>query len=57
MERANQRALRDVLELARPEVVGVWQMGALSLGLLTSVARRGIPMVHAVSDRRSIGLR
>ena len=50
MERANQRALRAALDEVHPDVVFVWQMGALSLGLLTTVARRGLPMVYAVFD-------
>jgi glycogen(starch) synthase len=50
MERASQRALRSALDDVRPDVVFVWQMGALSLGLLTTVARRGLPMVYAVFD-------
>ena len=50
IERDNQRALGEVLTDTRPEVVAVWQMGALSLGLLTTLARQGIPMVHAISD-------
>ena len=50
MERANQRALVAALDRFRPEVVSAWQMGALSLTLLTTIARRGIPIVYAVSD-------
>jgi glycogen(starch) synthase len=50
LERRNQAALRAALDDVRPDVVFVWQMGALSLGLLTTVARRGIPMVYAVFD-------
>ena len=50
MERRSQRALRDALDEVAPDVVFVWQMGALSLGLLTTVAQRGIPLVYAVFD-------
>lgn len=50
MERASQRALREALDRFRPDVVSAWQLGALSLGLLTTVAERGIPIVYAVSD-------
>jgi glycosyltransferase involved in cell wall biosynthesis len=50
MERANQRALRHALDAFRPDVVAAWQIGALSLGLLTTVAERGIPIVYAVFD-------
>jgi glycogen(starch) synthase len=50
IERANQRALRRALGDVQPDVVFVWQMGALSLGLLTTVAQRGLPIVYAVFD-------
>lgn len=50
MERANQRALLDAIASVEPEVVSVWNMGAMSLGLLATVAERGIPMVFAVCD-------
>lgn len=50
VERANQRALRDAIGSVNPEVVSVWNMGAMSLGLLATVADRGIPMVFAVCD-------
>jgi glycogen synthase len=50
MERRSQRALQRALDEVDPEVVFVWQMGALSLGLLTTVARRGTPIVYAVFD-------
>lgn len=50
IERRNQAALAVALDRHRPEVVSVWQMGALSLGLLATIARRRIPIVYAVSD-------
>jgi glycosyltransferase involved in cell wall biosynthesis len=50
IERANQRALAAALDEFEPEVVSVWNMGAMSLGLLTTIARRGIPMVFNVCD-------
>ncbi len=50
LERANQRALAAALERHRPDVVSVWHHGALSLGLLTTVARRRTPLLYAVSD-------
>lgn len=49
-ERRNHAALQHALDDAHPEVVSVWQLGAVSLGLLTAVAERGIPVVYAVSD-------
>jgi glycosyltransferase involved in cell wall biosynthesis len=50
VERHNQRALREALDSCRPDVVAVWHVGAMSLGLLTTLVRSGIPLVHAVSD-------
>lgn len=50
MERASQAALRSALDEVRPDVVFVWQMGALSLGLLATIARRRLPIVVAVYD-------
>jgi glycogen(starch) synthase len=50
LERANQRALRRALRSARPDVISVWGMGGLSLGLLSTVARSGLPVVYVVGD-------
>jgi len=50
IERANQAALEAALERARPDVVSVWNMGAMSLGLLATLRRRNVPMVLAVCD-------
>ena len=50
MERQSHAALRDALVEVRPEVVFVWQMGALSLGLLTELAGADVPLVYAVYD-------
>ncbi|MCU1459986.1 MAG: glycosyltransferase [Acidimicrobiales bacterium] len=50
IERANQRALRDAIDAARPDVVSVWNMGAMSFGLLTTIAARRVPVVLAVCD-------
>jgi glycogen synthase len=50
IERHNQRQLEAALDRVKPEVVSVWHMGALSLSLLATVARRGIPMVYGVCD-------
>ncbi|HLW16278.1 MAG TPA: glycosyltransferase family 4 protein [Actinomycetota bacterium] len=49
-ERANQRALLDALERSRPDVVSVWNMGAMSLGLLATLVERDVPLVFAVCD-------
>lgn len=50
IERHNQRVLRRVLRDVRPDVVSVWNMGAMSMGLVTSLARTGMPVVYAVCD-------
>lgn len=50
IERRNHRRLVGLLDRVRPEVVSVWNMGAMSLGLLRTVAERGLPMVYAVCD-------
>ena len=50
MERHNQEALRAAIAGSRPEVVSVWNMGAMSLGLLTACAEAGLPLVIDVSD-------
>ena len=49
-ERANQRMLLDALETSRPDVVSIWNMGAMSLGLLTTLVERQLPMLLAVCD-------
>lgn len=50
IERSNQHALLQALERARPDVVSVWNMGAVSLGLLSTLARRGLPVVYVIAD-------
>jgi glycogen(starch) synthase len=50
IERSNQEALAHRLAEHRPDVVSVWNMGAMSLGLLTTVLERGIPLVLNVCD-------
>lgn len=50
IERGNRARLAEAIDAARPDVVSVWNMGAMSLGLLGAVARRGIPMVLVVCD-------
>jgi glycogen(starch) synthase len=50
IERHNQRQLRSLLDSYRPDVVSVWNMGAMSLGLLTTLEERGVPLVLAVCD-------
>jgi len=49
-ERRNQAVLQRALTDTRPDVVSVWNMGAMSLGLLTTITERGIPIVFVVYD-------
>lgn len=49
-ERRNQDTLRHVLTSWRPDVVSVWEMGAMSLSTLTLVERAGVPMVLTLHD-------
>ncbi len=48
--RHNHRVLDRHLDELRPDAVGWWSMGGLSLTLLESVRRRGIPAVAFVHD-------
>lgn len=50
LERANQASLRRALADHRPDVVSAWAMGALSMGLLTTVLEQGIALVPVVCD-------
>ena len=50
LARHNHRVLDRHLDEARPDVVAWWSMGALTLTLLESVRRRGIPAVAFVHD-------
>ena len=50
IERHNQQALERALTAARPDLVSIWNMGALSLGLLTTISRRRLPMVFVIGD-------
>jgi glycosyltransferase involved in cell wall biosynthesis len=49
-ERRNQRITREVLLAWRPDVVSVWEMGAMSLSTLTLVEQAGVPMVLTLHD-------
>ncbi len=50
IERENQALLRRALQEHRPEVVSGWNMGAMSLGLLTTVIESEIPLVLNICD-------
>jgi glycosyltransferase involved in cell wall biosynthesis len=50
VERHNQEELRRALDTFRPDVVSVWNMGAMSLGLLTTLEERRVPLVLTICD-------
>jgi glycosyltransferase involved in cell wall biosynthesis len=50
MERTNQRHLRKALDDVTPDVVSVWNMGAMSLGLVTTIVEARLPLVLVVCD-------
>ncbi len=50
IEQHNQAQLRDVLAAFHPDVVSFWHMGDLSLGLITTTARLGFPLVFVIGD-------
>jgi glycosyltransferase involved in cell wall biosynthesis len=50
IERSNQRALSQAISRARPDVVSIWNMGALSLGLLTTILRNELRVVYVIGD-------
>ena len=49
IERANQAVIDRALA-AKPDVVSVWHMGAMSMGILTAISERDVPMVLVVCD-------
>jgi glycosyltransferase involved in cell wall biosynthesis len=50
LERRNQERLRHALTTFRPDVVSVWHMGGMSVGLLSQLARTHVPLVYVVCD-------
>ncbi len=50
VEQHNQAQVRDMLATYRPDVVAFWHMGAMSLGLITTTARLGFPLVFVIGD-------
>jgi len=50
VERTNQAALRQALDAAQPEVVSVWHLGAVSLGIVSTLVESGLPLVYGISD-------
>ncbi len=50
IEQHNQAQIQDVLATYRPDVVTFWHMGDMSLGLITTTARLGFPLVFVIGD-------
>jgi glycosyltransferase involved in cell wall biosynthesis len=50
VEQHNQAQMQDVLATYHPDVVTFWHMGAMSLGLITTTARLGFPLVFVIED-------
>ena len=50
IEEHNQAQMRDVLAAFHPDVVAFWHMGDMSLGLITTTARLGFPLVFVIGD-------
>ena len=50
MERHNRRALKQALDAMQPDVVSVWAMGAMSLGLIDVLNESRRPVVYVVCD-------
>jgi glycosyltransferase involved in cell wall biosynthesis len=50
IERANQQRLDAALAEFAPDVVSVWAMGGMSMGLLTACIARALPMVVVIED-------
>jgi glycosyltransferase involved in cell wall biosynthesis len=50
MERHNQQTLRERLDAAGPDVVSLWAMGGMSMGLIATCVDRGLPIVAVIED-------
>ena len=50
VEQHNQAQVQRVLATYHPDVVAFWHMGAMSLGLITTTARLGFPLVFVIGD-------
>ena len=50
IEQHNQVQMQRVLATSHPDVVAFWHMGAMSLGLITTTARLGFPLVFVIGD-------
>ncbi|MDQ1697305.1 MAG: glycogen synthase [Frankiaceae bacterium] len=50
LERHNRATLQRTLREVAPDVVSVWSMGAMSLGLVDVLNNSGVPVLYAVCD-------
>ena len=50
-ERHTRAVVRSTLDTVRPDVVSVWNLAALSFGLLRYVAQQQVPIVAVIGDR------
>jgi glycogen synthase len=50
IEQHNQAQMQRMLAAFHPDVVAFWHMGDMSLGLITTTARRGFPLVFVIGD-------
>ncbi len=50
IEQHNQAQMQDVLVTYHPDVVVFWHMGDMSLGLITTTANLGYPLVFVIGD-------
>ena len=50
VERHNRRVLAAMLDEVDPEVVSVWAMGAMSLGMIDLLNKARVPVVYVVCD-------
>src|SRR5260370_38400440 len=50
IEQHNQAQMQDVLATYHPDVVAFWHMGDISLGLITTTANLGYPLVFVIEQ-------
>ncbi|HEX3908083.1 MAG TPA: glycosyltransferase, partial [Mycobacteriales bacterium] len=50
IERDNQRRLHELLAEVAPDVVSLWAMGGMSVGLISTCVERAYPIVAVIED-------
>jgi glycosyltransferase involved in cell wall biosynthesis len=50
IERENQRRLHELLTETKPDVVSLWAMGGMSVGLISTCIDRAYPVVAVIED-------